>query len=319
MTSENSKIEPGRRASDAVRGFVLVLVAVTFWGGSASLAKFLIVHRFDTLIISQTRSSLSFLLLALYFGLVDRPVFRIHPRDLYQFALLGVVGIAVTNFTYYFTAKETTVATAIIVQYTAPIWVTLYAVAVSGEEQLSGVKLISLLLALGGCYLAVSGGSAAQIRLSGWAIVTGPLSAFAFSFFMIYTKRVLKRYAVWTMLIYMFGMATVFWMFINPPWDIAAKGYSSADWGILLLFAVVSILIPHTAFTASLKLLDASTVGIMSTLEPVIAIVVAYFALGESLTAVQVLGAAGVIAAVVLLQLGANRFLRNGDRRVHAQ
>ncbi len=318
MTSESSRTESDRRRSAVLRGFGLVLLAVTFWGGSASLAKFLIVHRFDTLIISQTRTSLSFLLLILYFGLADRSVFRIRLHDLPRFALLGVVGIALTNYTYYFTATESTVATAVLVQYTAPVLVTFYTAAISREEQLTGIKVVSLLLALVGCWLAVSGGSTEGISLRGWTILTGPLSAVTFAYVMIETKHILRGYDVWTMLIYIFGAATVFWLFVNPPWAIAAKGYAAGDWGILLLFAVVSILIPHSAFTASLRHLDASTVGITGTLEPVIAIIVAYFALGESLTAIEVLGAAGVIIAVALLQIGTNRYLRQEVRTNHA-
>jgi drug/metabolite transporter (DMT)-like permease len=314
MTLANTRTE----APSAVRGFLLVLLAVSFWGGSASLAKWLILNRFDTLIITQTRSSLSFVLMALFFLFTDRSVFRIRLKDLHKFILLGVVGIAITNFTYYYTAKESTVATAILLQYTAPIWVTLYAVLVSREESFNGLKALSLLLALAGCYLAVTGGSGVDVHLHGWAAVTGPSSAFTFAFLMVYTRRVSREYPIWTLLIYMFGIAAIFWLFVNPPWAIAARGYSTADWGILWAFAVVSILIPHTAFTTSLKLLEASTVSIAGTLEPVIAIVIAAAALNETLTAMQMLGAAGVVAAVLLLQWGTNRSLRNNRVNAHA-
>ena len=315
MTSGSSRTEghPG----PTWRGFLLILLAVTFWGGSASLAKYLILHRFDTLIIAQTRSSLSFVLMAAFFLVRDRSVFRIRPADLPAFIGLGTVGIAVTNFIYYYTAANATVAAAILVQYTAPVWVTLFAVLISREEQITGIKVIALLLALAGCYFAVSGGGT-DLHLPGWTIVTGPLSAFTFAYLMIATKRISRRYRVWTVLVYMFGVATIAWMVVNPPWVIARQGYTAGDWGVLLLFAIVSILIPHTAFTISLKLLDASTVGIIGTLEPVIAIIIANLALGESLTGIQMMGAAAVVAAVVLLQQGSNRFLRNNRRNLRA-
>ncbi len=313
MTSGNIKTES---SAASVRGFLLILLAVTFWGGSASLAKHLIVTRFDTLVITQTRSTLSFVLLALWFLFRDRSVFRIDRRDLPSLFLLGAVGIAATNFTYYYTATVSTVATAILVQYTAPVLVTIYAVFLSKEEDLNGLKITSLLLALVGCFFAVSGGSWTDIRLSGWAAVTGPLSAVTFAFLMIYSKKILRRYSTWTMLIYVFGSAAAFWLVINPPWNYIDSGYSAADWGILWLFAVVSILIPHTAFTTSLRLLDASTVSIAGTLEPIIAIIIAYLALGEALTVGQMAGAVGVIAAVGLLQWGTNRIVKR-NLRVH--
>jgi len=84
-------------------------------------------------------------------------VFRVRFRELYKFALIGIVGIAATNFTYYYTVKESTVATAILVQNAAPVLVMIYAVMISKEEEFTGIKALSLALALCGCFLAVSG------------------------------------------------------------------------------------------------------------------------------------------------------------------
>jgi drug/metabolite transporter (DMT)-like permease len=283
-------------------GYLFILIAVLFWGGSASVAKFLFSTRFDTLIITQTRSSISFLLIALYFLFKDRTVFRIRPRDLPKFVMTGVIGIAVTNFTYYYTVQESTVAAAILLQYTAPVIVMLYAAMITREESLNGAKILALVLSLTGCWFAVSGGEWSGIQLRGWPLVTGILSAVCYSFMLLMSKHLLRTYSVWTTLTYAFGFSMVFWLFVNTPWEIAEKGYTASDWGIFLLFAVVSILIPHSMFTAGLRLLEASTVGIVTTLEPVVAIIVAYFALGESLNAVQVAGGLSVVVAVILLQ-----------------
>ena len=287
---------------------LFIVLAVSFWGGSASLAKFLFQTRYDPLIITQTRSTLSFLLLAAYFLIADRSVFRIRAAELYKFALIGVIGIAATNFTYYFTVKESTVATAILVQNVAPVVVMIYAVAVSREEDLTGIKLISLLLALCGCFFAVSGGSLAGVRLTGWALLTAPVSMFTYAFMLIASKHMLRSYSVWTTLVGGLGFAALFWLFVNPPWAIAAKGYGFGDWGIFLGFAVASILLPYIFFAKGLKILEATTVGILTTLEPVIAIIVAWVALGEDIGAIQIAGAAGVVGSVMLLQLRKETF-----------
>jgi len=306
----------GSLESSARRGTLFILIAVLFWGGSASLAKFLFTTRFDTLIVVQSRSSLSFLLLAIYFLLNDRSVFRIERKDIGALILAGVIGIAVTNFSYYYTVREATVATAILIQYTAPVLVMAYAVVVSKEEVLNGIKVIALVLSLLGCYLAVSGGDWAAIQLRGWSLVSGIASSLSFAFMLLMSKRLLRKYSVWTMLVYAFGFSTLFWLFINTPWQIADKAYSAGDWGILFMFAVVSILIPHSLFASGLKLLDASTVGIVTTMEPVVAIVIAYFALGESLGQMQILGGIAVVAAVVLLQwMESRKWIRAGRLR----
>lgn len=298
---------------------LFVVLAVALWGGSASLAKFLFQTRYDPLIISQTRSSLSFVLLAAYFLVVDRSVFRIRWGELYKFALIGIVGIAATNFTYYFTVKESTVATAILVQNVAPVVVMIYAVAVSKEEELNGIKVISLMLALCGCFFAVSGGSLSDVKLAGWSLITAPVSMLTYAFMLIFSKHTLRRYGVWTTLVGGLGFAAVFWLFVNPPWAIAAMGYDIGDWGIFLGFAVASILLPYIFFTKGLKILEATTVGILTTLEPVIAITVAWIALGESIDAVQVAGGFGVVASVFLLQMRRDSLRKLLGERRHAQ
>lgn len=298
---------------------LFIVLAVSLWGGSASLAKFLFQTRYDPLIITQTRSSLSFLLLAAYFLVVDRSVFRIRLGELYKFALIGVIGIAATNFTYYFTVKESTVATAILVQNVAPVVVMIYAVAVSREEDLTGIKVISLLLALCGCFFAVSGGSLADVRLTGWALLTAPVSMLTYAFMLIASKHMLRTHSVWTTLVGGLGFAALFWLFVNPPWAIAAKGYGPGDWGIFLGFAVASILLPYIFFTKGLKILEATTTGILTTLEPVIAIMVAWVALGESINAIQVTGALGVVGSVMLLQVRKETFRKFLGNRRNAQ
>ena len=302
MTSDAAKTDSIIHRSHEIRGFILLMIAVLFWGSSAPIGKYLIVSRFDTLILAQTRTSLSFVLLLLFFLLKNRAVFKIDGADLWKFGILGVVGISMTNYTYYFTAKESSVATAILVQYSAPVWVVLYSVYVIKEDTFDRITFISLVFGLIGCYFAVTAGSMQSINLKGWAIVTGPVSAFTFAYQIVATKQLLKRYSVWTMLVYMFGFSAIFWLCINPPWEIIAKNYTFGDWGIFWMFAILSILIPQTAFASGLKLLDASTVGIVGILEPVIAIIAAFFILGESLTLIQIFGAILVVAAVGLLQ-----------------
>lgn len=300
------------------RGYLVILVAVTFWGGSASLAKYLFATRFDVMIISQMRVSLSFLVLAGFFLLKDRSIFIIDRKDFKWFVLLGIIGVAITNFAYYFTVQESTVATAILIQYTAPVLVMIYAVAISKEEAFNGMKVISLVLSLVGCFFALSGGAVSEIKLRGWALVTGPAAALCYAYMLVAGppkckarrragKKVLRKYSVWTMLTYAFGVATLFWLVVNPLWLIAAKAYTASDWGIFWIFAIVSILIPHTTFSAGLKLLEASSVGIASTLEPIIAIAIAYVALNETLNAVQIAGAAAVVLGVFMLQVASHR------------
>jgi drug/metabolite transporter, DME family len=284
------------------KGYFMVMGASLFWGASATAAKFLLNRHPDTLIIVQTRVTFACLLLLPYLALTRPAALRVRPRDLWQFALLGIVGVAGSNFTYYFAIKESTVATAILIQYTAPMLVMAYA-AYSGEERVTAVKLAAAAISLFGCFLAVGAYNLALLKISPLGLASAVCSVFTWAFMNVYTRHLLSRYTLWTVMFYAIASAAAFWLIVQPPWAVAALDLPADVWGGLIVLSVVSILIPHTLYFSGLRFVVASRAIITSTLEPVIAIVTAALFLGEYLAWGQAIGAVVVLCAIVLLQL----------------
>ena len=289
----------------SIKGYLFVLGATSFWGISATIAKFLFTQNIDTLVLVQMRITLSCLLLLLYFVLFRRDILRVKFGDLYRFALLGVIGVAGSNFTYYFTIQQTNVATAILLQYMAPLVVLGYAAA-AGEEKLTAVKVVAGIVSLGGCILAVLGKDFSVLKISTAGLISGIGSACCWSFTNIYLRRVLKDYNLWTVLLYSFIFASIFWVFFNSPSSILAAHYTLNQWGTFTGFAIISILIPHSLYFAGVRHLTISRAVITATSEPVIAIGSAFLFMHESLTFVQVLGASLVVAAIAMIQMKEN-------------
>src|SRR5262245_34244398 len=123
-----------------LKGYLMIMGAAVLWGVSATIAKLLITQHVETLLIVQSRVTFSCLLLLSVCLAFKRDVLHIRIRESWRFALLGILGVAGANFTYYFAIKETTVATAILIQYTAPLAVMGYAAA-TREESLSFIKV----------------------------------------------------------------------------------------------------------------------------------------------------------------------------------
>ena len=287
---------------NTLRGYFFILGAAIFWGVSATAAKYLITLRFDTLLLVQMRITLSCLILLPLFLIFRRGLLRVALRDLPDFALLGIVGVAGSNFTYYFAIQETNVATAILMQYLAPVLVLVWA-ATTREEKLTPVKVGAAAVSLAGCFLAIAGGDAGIVRLSAPGVAGGLGSAFCWGFTNVWLMRMVRKYEVWTCVIWSFIFASVFWLFVNPPWVIAAAGYGADVWWVLLLVAVMSVLIPHSLYFSGVRHLSASRAIITATFEPVVAIATAAFFVGETPGPVQVAGAVMVLAAIALLQL----------------
>lgn len=285
-----------------VKGYLMIMGAATLWGVSATAAKFLLIRHVDTVLIVQTRVTISAFLMTLFYLFARPHLLRVRWRDLWQFALLGIVGVSGANFTYYFTIKQSTVATAIILQYTAPLAVMVYT-TLAGEEKFTPSKLLAAILSLAGCFLAVGVYDPGVLRLPMIGLISGIGSMVCFAFLSVYTRHLLRRFNIWTMTVYSFIFASLFWLVVNPPGMIASQSPSGATWGGLVVLAVISVLIPHSLFFAGMQYVVASRAIITSTLEPIVAMTSAAIVLGELLRPVQVIGAAFVVCAIVLLQM----------------
>ncbi len=285
-----------------LRGYAMIAAAAFFWGISATAAKFLFNRDISTLLVVQTRVTFSAVLMAAGFGLLRPSLLKVDLRDLWRLAALGVVGVAGANITYYLVIRETTVATAILLQYTAPLLVLGYGV-LSRDEGFSAVKLVAALLSLAGCALALGVFDTAAIVLTPLALAAGIGSIVTFAFLTVYTRKVVARMPSWTAVLYALVFASLMWAIVNPPWVIARESHPAGLWPALIGFAIISVLIPHSLFAAGLRSVVPSRAIITSTLEPIVAIASAALVLGELLTPLQILGAVTVLAAIIMLNL----------------
>jgi drug/metabolite transporter (DMT)-like permease len=261
----------------------------------------------DPLILSQTRTTFSLLVL-LPLLVVSQGWRRIKlpARDLGYCFLLGTLGVAVSNYFYYVAIQRTNVATAIIVQYTAPVWVLFY-VVVRGQQRLSLQKVVAVALAVTGIALvigivgaAANGGHA--LHLDPYGLIAALVASFSFAFYNVGGHRILARHDRWRVLVWTLAGAAAVWLLINPPWKVAAAHYAPAQWLFLFVFSMISVLGAFSVYFLGLQYLEPTRAIIASCLEPVFSILLAALLLGEVLRPMQMLGIVFVIAAIVIVQ-----------------
>ncbi len=257
----------------------------------------------DPLILSQSRTTISFLVLLPV--LLSRRGWRnlkLPARDFGRTLALGILGVAASNYLYYLSIQKTNVATAIVLQYTAPVLVLLYMV-VRGLQRATAQRVAAVGLAVLGSALAIGIVGAGGVRLNPVGVMAALLAAVSFAFYNIAGHRLLARYDRWIVLLYTTFSAAAFWIFVNPPWKLAAAHYSGDQLAFLAIFAVVSMLAPFSLYFAGLQYLEPTRAIVVSCLEPVFSIVLAALLLGEGLRPVQALGIVIVLAAIVIVQL----------------
>ncbi|HZQ18522.1 MAG TPA: DMT family transporter [Terriglobales bacterium] len=299
------------RRQNSVRGFLYIGTAALLWGLSASMGRAAFTGRMlprsgirdvTPLILTQCRTGFSFVAVAIAMtfrrGIKGLSVPRI---DFVKLFLLGLGGVAASNYFYYLAIQRTNVATAIIVQYTAPVWVLLYMVA-RGSERLTAMKTASVLLSITGIALVIGLIGHSRIELDVLGVVAALIAAFSFSYYNIGGHALLARYDRWVVLLYTTLAASLFWIVVNPPNKILAAHYSASTWLFLAVFSLVSVLLPFTFYFAGLERLVPTKAVIASCLEPVFSVLIAALALNESVGPLQTLGIAMVLGAIVLAQ-----------------
>ena len=296
-------------------GYIYIGGSAIFWGISASLGRAAFtgrlfsnsgIERISPLILSQARTGFSFVLVAVGLLIFRGPRRLQMPwRDLAKVLALGLGGVAASNYFYYLAIQRTNVATAIIVQYTAPIWVLLYMLARRIEKPTLS-KLTSVLLAITGIALVIGLFGQGKLDLDSVGVIAALIAAFSFAYYNIGGHSILARYDRWVVLLYTTLAASLFWICVNPPSRIIAAHYSPMAWLFLFVFAVLSVLIPFSLYFAGLQYLDPTKAIVASCLEPVFTVVIAAVALHEVVRPLQALGIGMVLAAIIVVQRSAS-------------
>lgn len=301
----------------AWRGYALAALAAACWATGGLTAKWLFTPEgpqtaawrvpplgmtVDPVVLSGARAFSAFAVLLVYLLVSRRYAFRVSRRDLVFLGVFGVVGLAGVHFTYFKAISYTNVATAILLEYLAPVVVLAFSVAFLGER-LTWTLPTGVALSVFGCALVVGAIGGDGLAVSPEGIAWGLASAVFFAAYSLMGRHAAPRFSPWTTLVYGLGFASAFWLlYLRGPSGVADAFSTPASTGAVLFIAVASTIIPFAAFLKALHYIDPTRATIVATLEPVIAGVAAFATFGETFGPVQLIGAALVLAAIFVIQ-----------------
>jgi drug/metabolite transporter (DMT)-like permease len=193
---------------------------------------------------------------------------------------------------------------AILLQYLAPLWMLLFE-RLWLKILLTRARVAALTLALAGCAMvSVETGSTRQWGSVG--VLFGLTAGVCFAFYTLMTRHALRSHRDLTVLFYSFLFSALFWGASPGSWAPLSQIEPFKIWMILYVAAFGTIF-PYLLFMRAMKHLSASHTGIISTLEPVVAAVIAWVFLQEELTRLQLCGGLCVLLAIVILQKNASK------------
>jgi drug/metabolite transporter (DMT)-like permease len=218
-------------------------------------------------------------------------------------SLLGLIGMGAIGYVgqslCYFTAL--TLASAGLVAlllYLYPVLVMSLSTLIF-KEPLTRVKGFAALLALCGAVLVIGPGREGQPL----GIILGLGAALIYSFYILVGNRILKDEAA-------FPSSAVIMMSAGAALGllVAAQGIhlpvSPSGWLASFALAIVSTIIAILTFMAGMQKVGATNAALISTLEPLVSVILAAWLLGESLTFVKLVGGGLILSAVLILAKG---------------
>ncbi len=284
-------------------GILLIAVSAASFGTLAIFGRYVYGDGMDIFTALFIRFGVSAVFMTVVLILRREPFPR--GRILAQLIGMGAVGYVGQSYLYLTSIQYASAGLIALLLYLYPMFVFILS-AIFLREKVTAVKVVSLVLALSGAALTVDpdGG-----QLMGVALIIA--AALVYSVYIVVGANVMKHVSA-------FQSSAVIFMSAGAVYGMLtfANGVhlpqSSVGWLAMLGMIVFSTIIAITTFLAGLEIVGPTNAAMLSTLEPVVTVLLAAWLFGERLSPLTLLGGGLILAAVIALTRAE---LKNREKR----
>ena len=221
-------------------------------------------------------------------------------RDVAIALALGAVGYSAQAGAYFAALDRIDASLLALLVYTYPTLVTVAAIAL-GRERANARTAVALVLASTGLVFVLAGAGGADLDPVGTAL--GLAAAVVYSVYILASEDVAARLGPLALsTLVCTGAATTLTLAGLALGDLNLGTVNAAGLGWLAGLAVVSTVGAIGLFFAGLQRVGSTAASILSTLEPVVTVALAYLVFGESLGTAPLAGGALVLIAVLVVR-----------------
>ena len=283
-------------------GYALTATAAALFAAGGVMARKLLDAGVSPWRLTEMRSVMAFVLLVAYLALTNRRLLKVAPADLPHLAFLGIFGLAAVQSTYFAAIQRLDIGVALTIQYLAPllILVVLHLRGRPAPRAMWGAAVLSV----AGAFLVVRAYDTHGLDGLGLLAAAGACVTFAIN--LTASERAGRTLDARTTLTYGFGFCSLLWLVVLPPWSFPDATAGHHAW-LALGVGIAGTLVPFLLLFTALRFIPSARAGVVATLEPVIASIIAWPVLDQVLTAPQVVGIVIVVAAVAWVQAASVR------------
>ena len=293
-----------------LRHEIYLVLGSLFFAISSIPAKLAMESGLSAFRLTQIRTIGAFLVLFLYVYLKNKQSLRISRKELPILIAFGVFGFAAVNLFYFLAIQRLNVGVALIIEFTAPIWIALWMRFIQ-KKIVSKLMWWGLVIGLTGLVLI------AQVwrglTLDGLGVTFAVLDAFALALYFLVGEKLVGVKSSEATMAWGLGISSVFFAIIQPWWNFPFEelgsvveltgrlsGISIPTYYLILWIIVLGTAVPYFLVLNGLRGLSAATSSSIGMLEPVFGGIFAWIFLYEKLNFIQSVGAVVVLIGIYL-------------------
>ena len=289
--------------------FLMISAAMLFaFGGVA--AKVLRSADMDAFRLTQIRTTGAALILITFAVLKGKSQLYARKDELKDLIVFGVVGVAAVTSFYFFAIKYLYVSVALVIEFTASIWIVLYLRFIK-KKQVSPIMWWGIACAFSGLFLLSQIWTGTTLHPLGVAVAFA--DAIALSIYFLFADRLSQTRTSLSLMTWGIGVAAIFWSLVLPWWNFPFEfltdtyrlegnlsNYSAPGWALVLWIIIIGTVIPYLLTVTGIRELSASTGSVIGMIEPLFAGAIAWWLLNEAFNTTQLIGCAVLLVGIYL-------------------
>lgn len=233
-----------------------------------------------------------------------KKLFRIDRRGLLLCAILGVICQAMFNYAYTEAVGSVGVATAAVLLYTSPVFVSIMS-RIFFREAIGMRKVAGLIVNIIGCALTVTGGDFTGVTI-GYGVFIGIAAGFLYSLMTIF-GTVAKDYDTTTVTFYSFLFAAIAISLANP-WEDIISAASPAFFAAAFAYGLITAVMAYFIYMKGLSMnLETSKVPVIASVETIVEAFIGFAVFREDLSLWKLAGIALVLFSIAIMNLGGKK------------
>lgn len=292
-------------------GYIYALCAALLFGLNGSVTKTILDAGLEPAQLTLFRVGGTAFIAGIVLVFANRAAFKVSGRQLLVLSAMGVVGVALLQFTYAVALQFLPVGITLLLEFTAVLMVAVIAFFFFREKVRARLWVAIALVLVG---LAV----VAQIwasELNGFGVLMAVCAAICLATYFLVGERAVGRSSAMAVAFWTMSAATVFWLVLSGWWNIdpaiftthvsLGENLDAIELPLLIPIlwnVVLGSFAPFFLSLLALKYLTATAAGVVASAEVIFAFLFAWLWLAQDLTLVQIAGVIVVMAGIVLAQ-----------------